>query len=364
MTPTQPTFTGKIEILPDGTVKMYTNPTAPGAVPGDYKIYQRKGRKDWLLMSYKHQVALERLGVAWMEETFGASYEQKVWQIPGIFLCDTTVQGNATTTFNPNAVFCFSPGGGAIKNIIPYMWDNKLQGPVPVVWVTYVHSVVNGKLDKMLQFHLRASDGGDYDNNWTDDGSKLGYWDIDSGGWPYNTDNEGELSRPAEPGVTYQPPRGDSSKYEIGWPLNIDTNDEIKTDADLPFLTIKSGTQSNGNFVETIFDKDRTQAIQFVYRKDDRKDLIQQTIGHMENGKWVQTTTRSEDLFKWILNRLEPPWAEDQGYYGYDPETFEGHWGFRSMEIHWNIDTNPDFTQWWVGGFLVAAQERKDYRRH
>jgi hypothetical protein len=78
MTPTQPTFTGKIEILPDGTVKMYTNPTAPGAVPGDYKIYQRKGRKDWLLMSYKHQVALERLGVAWMEETFGASYEQKV----------------------------------------------------------------------------------------------------------------------------------------------------------------------------------------------------------------------------------------------------------------------------------------------
>lgn len=254
-------------------------------------------------------------------------------------------------------MFCFSPGGGAIKNIIPYMWDNKLQGPVPVVWVTYVHSVVNGKLDKMLQFHLRASDGGDYDNNWTDDGSKLGYWDIDSGGWPYNTDNEGELSRPAEPGVTYQPPRGDSSKYEIGWPLNIDTNDEIKTDADLPFLTIKSGTQSNGNFVETIFDKDRTQAIQFVYRKDDRKDLIQQTIGHMENGKWVQTTTRSEDLFKWILNRLEPPWAEDQGYYGYDPETFEGHWGFRSMEIHWNIDTNPDFTQWWVVDFWLRLKK-------
>ena len=39
-------FTGKVEIQPDGDVKMYTKPTAPGAEPDrDYKIYQRRGKK-------------------------------------------------------------------------------------------------------------------------------------------------------------------------------------------------------------------------------------------------------------------------------------------------------------------------------
>ena len=297
MTPTQPTFTGEIEILPNGTVKMYTNPTVDPATKnagsGDYKIYQRTG-KDWLLTCYKHQVALESIGqqvwVWWMEEWFGGSYEYeqtisgKDPYFPSGTVSDTKVQdGKATTIFYKNALWQLVKGYGA-KHVIPYMWDNKQQGPVPAQ-VTYVHSVVDGKLGKMLEFRLTASDGDDYDNNWTDDGSKLGHWDIASGGWPYNTDNEGELSRPADPGVTYKPPRDDPSIYQIGYPLKSDTNAEIVADFDLPFKNRTAGPQSY--FVETIWDNERTHAIRFVYAKEDMKDLIQQSIGHMENGEWV-----------------------------------------------------------------------------
>ena len=255
-------------------------------------------------------------------------------------------------------MFALLPGRG-VENIIPYMYNNKEQGPVPAR-VTYVlYSVVDGKLGKMLEFHLAAFYPVEYNNNWLDNELKLGKWDTESGGWPYDTDDEGELSRPAEPGAKYSPSRGDFNIYQIGWPLKIDPKAEIVNDSDLPFLNIKTDKlKSNGNFVETIWDKGRTQAIQFVYRKEDRKDLIQQTIGHMENSNWAQTTTRSEDLFKWVDNRIKV-WAKDHFFVVYDPNTFEGSWTFTSPTIHWDIDTNPEFQQNWIGQIWLRLKKGK-----
>jgi len=235
-------FTGRVEILSHEDVKgdvyfrMYMVPTAPNAKPGDYKVYRRKWRKDWRLMSYKHQV-LDPGYLAWMVEDFsgrdGVSYIQDVWTLSEKDrLSNTTVRdGEATTTF--------------YKNNIPYMWNNKEQGPVDAE-VTYVHSVDAGKLGKMLKFRLLAFDPRPtaYGNNWKDPGGDYGGWDITSGGWPYN--RGGELGRPAEPGVEYKPPREDPRSYKIGWPLKIYPRDEILNDSVLDFLKIEHST-SNGN---------------------------------------------------------------------------------------------------------------------
>ena len=90
--------------------------------------------------------------------------------------------------------------------------------------------------------------------------------------------------------------------------------------------------------------------------------MIQQTYGHEEKGEWVQTTTRSQDLFQRIENRIKA--MNPQSYFkGYDPSTFEGQWWFETPDIDWNPNPkirNPDSRQKWDGDIWLLLKKGKN----
>jgi hypothetical protein len=338
------TYTGKVEMQQDGSVRMYTAPTIPEAqADGDYKTYQRVGN-DWKLIFYKHQIPNPTRGsrnqIVWMEESWaadGSKYTQDVWAVKdhsgakendGWHFSRTVMEGGrATTTFYHTQILN--------GRDIPYMWGSA-QYYAHDAQVTYVHSVdANGKLGEMLTFNLIPDGRVDWGNTWT----KKDGWDTNSGGWPYG---QGGRGRPVEPGVQYD---GD---HQIGLPVHLNPGGG-ETVSTLPFLTIQAQSK-NGTYVETISDKGHTQAIQFVYSGEDKKELIQQTYGHMENGQWVQTTTRSKDLVTRLTDRLkaggnkvDPPSVQKTA------DGFAVTFHVETPEIHWDIDTNPYFIQNWSG---------------
>jgi hypothetical protein len=223
-------------------------------------------------------------------------------------------------------------------NNIPHMAENNRRGPVDSR-VTYLYSVdKDGNLHDMLNFQLmpQVDDSGYLlGQSWSRDHN----WDTWSGGWLYG---KGNLGPPAAPGDVYKVPDG-SGSYQIGWPLSPIPKDEIVEDKDVPFLKIKT-KQSDIGFVETISDKGHTQALQFVYSGPDRTKAIQRTYGHNEKDDWVQTTTRFEDLKRWLKDKLQ------SGYGGRNEigEDEQGIW-VKTPQVRWTIDTNPRFLQYWHG---------------
>jgi hypothetical protein len=345
-------YTGKVEILKDGRLKLYVVPTVEGAqAGGDYKIYQRVGN-EWKLVFYKHQVQdpVRASHMAWMEESWsadGGRYVQDIWAVEdhsiakendGWHYSRTVVEGGkATTTFYHTAVLYGKP--------VPYMWGS-VQQWAKDAQVTYVHAVdANGKLGEMLSFQIIPDGRGDWENTWTKDSG----WDTNSGGWPYG----GHWNRPVEPGVQH----GD---FKFGYPvqLNLGGGAETVDVGTLPFLKVESRQAQDGTFVETISDVGHTQAVQFVYSGPDRQTLIQQTVGHMESGQWVQTTTRSKDLTTRIEDRLKAGGNDvRETWRANTSDGFTITYRVTTPEIHWDIDTNKNFIQNWDG--TVTLQFKK-----
>jgi hypothetical protein len=210
--------------------------------------------------------------------------------------------------------------------------------------VTYVHSVdADGKLGEMLSFQIIPDGRGDWENSWTKDGG----WDTNSGGWPYG---QGGRGRPADIGVKFQ-------DYTIGYPVHPNLGGGRETVNALPFLKVETHSK-DGSFIETFSDQGHTQAIQFVYSGPDRKQLIQQTYGHMESGKWVQTTTRSKDFISQLTERFQV--GGNQFMRGGEPRIEQTANGFRVTTSLYTPDSpwtppsvdrppNSNFKQRWQG---------------
>ena len=301
------TFTGKVEVQKNGDLKLQLASDIPGApADGAYKIYRRVG-DGWKLVSYKHQIpnpTKGSSGPAWVEETWsedGKRYVQDVWNVrdheglaedDGAHLATTVVEGGkATTTFYHARQFT--------GRDIPYMWGNYEKGAHDAR-VTYEHAVgADGKLGEMLKFTLVPDGRDDWRNTW--DKQKIGDsgrgWDTWSGGWLYD---KGNLEPPVDMGVAYH------NGYVLGYQvkLNPDGGAEVADVERLPFLDLKSHQAKDGTFVETVYDRGHTQAVQLVYGGPDRKELLQRTVGHKENGAWVQATTRTKDLYAQVVDRL------------------------------------------------------------
>jgi hypothetical protein len=319
------TFTGKVEMQKDGTVKMFTPPTIPGAkADGDYKIYRRVGN-EWKVIFYKHQIqdptgslgsALGRSGMCWMEESWavdGSKYTQDIWAVEDHagaaendrrHLSKTVVEGGkAKTTFYHTRALT----GG---NII-YMWGSARHEAADAQ-VTYVHAVdAQGKLGEMLSFQLIPDGRVDWGNTWT----KEKGWDTNDGGYPYG---QGGRGRPVEPGVVYH------QNLKIGYPVQLNPAAGAEAVRDLPFLTGQTQHSKDGRFrIETFWDKGRTQAVQFVYWVKGN-ELYEHTYGHMVNGEWVQETTRVKDLVTQLLDQLKA--MDNDSTQGQSGTTDDGFW--------------------------------------
>jgi hypothetical protein len=72
-------------------------------------------------------------------------------------------------------------------------------------------------------------------------------------------------------------------------PPQNSVNPAVETLATLPGVMIQ-GQAKDGKWIETIWNSDHTQLVRYVY-SGDKKDLLAQTYGEMQNGKWVETTT-------------------------------------------------------------------------
>ena len=67
-----------------------------------------------------------------------------------------------------------------------------------------------------------------------------------------------------------------------------------------------TASEKNGTRTETYWDQAHAQSLTFVYANKDQKDLIEQTYGRTENGKWVTTTDHSKAFVLQTLTYNKP----------------------------------------------------------
>jgi hypothetical protein len=172
-----------------------------------------------------------------------------------------------------------------------YCWN--MQGPytandATLKWVYSVHADgVTVNYNDLLEYHLMTHDG--YYNNWMKErvgSGGGGYykdgWDvwIEDGNW--RGEDVGHVSQL----VTNR------SSAPIG--TTIET---------LPPIVRTNGEWQDGKWVETFWNKDKTQFTAFVYSGQDKKYLIARVFGREEGGKWVETTISSVGFDKDFITR-------------------------------------------------------------
>jgi hypothetical protein len=251
------TVTGHI-LNPDGTVTVTTKDGA--------KVYKYVGN-GWKLIAFNRQTQ-ER----WVEEAWGAdgTYTKNVWfvkqhgQVGGSDHFIQIVIANGTMTLTRYHISS------------DYWWGGSryTANDATLKWVYAVDA--NGTITSdlyglhLLTFEVTTSDG--YSNHWKKGGVRPEYYNNGWKEW-----------------------RNDPPPIVQGtWIASLDVRGETVT---VPGgLTIEAGAKG-GKWVETIWNKEHTQSISFVYSGPDRKELLSQTYGRLnDKGQWVETTTGARDF--------------------------------------------------------------------
>jgi hypothetical protein len=248
----------------DGTVTVTT--------PDSYKVYQPAGA-GWKVIASGRQ-----MGNEWVEETWGVNgtRTRNAW---------TTRQHGQVGSKDHLSQIVIANGKATVTAYhakgVPYFW--KMIGPytsndATVTWVYSVGTDGNPKYGDLLEYHLMTHDG--YYNNWLKEKVGIGGGDYYKDGWDTWIEDSGW--------------RGVDVGTRVSWEVRSNWGPGETVDAP-PNVPIQSQWK-DGKWVETIWNKEHTQSITFVYSGQDKKELLAQTYGRLETGKWVETTTHSKDF--------------------------------------------------------------------
>jgi hypothetical protein len=255
------TMTG-YRVNADGTVTVTTQGPARAQMDGE-KVYQRVG-DGWKLIAFNHHSALE----GWAEESWGAdgTYTKNIWnakqhgQVGAFDHISQTVIANGTMTvtrYHGKGVTYWSGGFRSTS-------DDATEK-----WVYSVDADGKPRLGDLLAYEVVTSGGSA--NHWKKGGGPE-YW---GNGW--------------KEWVNGDPPRV---------PASLVTSHNIRGEivAAPPGVSIQAQWRG-GRWVETVWSKDRMQSVTFAYSGEERKNLIAQTYGRLnDKGQWVETTTHSNEF--------------------------------------------------------------------
>ena len=245
------------------------------------QIYQKVANA-WKLVFWERQTP-----AGWTQETWGANgrYEQDVWSskmhgpVGSVGSISQAVIANGVET-----VTLFHKTGG--YDSFGYLffanpqWYVQACKDATIRWTYNVNP--DGSRGALQEYYL-------FDDHNTYNGAA--WWKLNPPSDWY-TDGTKRV-----PGGWYQGfPGGKNSRGKFlpppGFPASVSLNTRAATVAAPPGVTATTAPV-NGGWAETIWNQARTQSLTFVYSGQDQKDLIRQTYGRSEGGKWVETTDHS-----------------------------------------------------------------------